>query len=86
MPSLIARKLGSCVNPTTMPRPDVPDTATGLNATNFLTAGVTITNAVASQGSCTNYTNSISANLGSLAAGASATVTVTIEVVGWGTT
>jgi len=55
-----------------------PNTATGLNVTNFLTSGVTITNAVASQGSCTNYTNGVSANLGSLVAGAFATVSVTI--------
>ncbi len=37
-----------------------------------------ITDAVASQGTCTNYTNGLSASLGTLAAGASATVTVTI--------
>jgi hypothetical protein len=35
IPSLIARKLGSCVNPTTTPLPDVPDTTTGLNAICF---------------------------------------------------
>jgi uncharacterized repeat protein (TIGR01451 family) len=55
-----------------------PDTATGLTVTNFAAPNVTITSAVASQGTSTNYTNALSANLGSLAAGASATVTVTI--------
>lgn len=55
-----------------------PDAATGLVVTNFLTPGVVITNAIASQGTCTNYTNGLSAALGTLAAGTSATVTVTI--------
>ncbi len=55
-----------------------PDAATGVNVTNFLTPGVAITAAIASQGSCTNYTNGLRAALGTLAAGASATVTVTI--------
>jgi uncharacterized repeat protein (TIGR01451 family) len=55
-----------------------PNSATGLNVTNSLTPNVTITSAVASQGTCSNYPSGLSANLGSLAAGASATITVIV--------
>jgi uncharacterized repeat protein (TIGR01451 family) len=62
-----------------------PSTATGVVATNTLPAGVTYLSAVASQGTAAPGAGVVTASLGSLASGGSATVTITVRPTALGT-
>ena len=55
-----------------------PATATGVVVTNTLPVGVTLTSAVASQGSCTVQNRTVTCALGTLAVSASATITLNV--------
>jgi len=55
-----------------------PAAATGVRVADTLPAGVNFVSATASQGSCTNAGNTVICNLGSLAAGNQATLTVVV--------
>ncbi len=57
-----------------------PEDATGVIASDPLPAGVTFVSTTASQGTSTNAAGTITANLGTLANGASATVTIIVAV------
>lgn len=59
---------------------DGPSTATNVQFTDTLPAGVTVTNVTSSQGSVSNDNGVVSGNLGTLAADATATVTITVGV------
>lgn len=61
-----------------------PDTATGVTVTDPLPAGSALVSASASQGSCSG-TTTVSCDLGSLANGASATVTIVVMTTAVGT-
>jgi uncharacterized repeat protein (TIGR01451 family) len=55
-----------------------PDAATGVTLTDTLPGGVTFVSATPSQGSCNQAAGVVTCNLGSLANGASATVTIVV--------
>jgi uncharacterized repeat protein (TIGR01451 family) len=59
---------------------DGPSTATNVNLTDTLPAGVTFTSASSSQGTVTNNAGVVTGNLGTLAPNASATVTLVVGV------
>lgn len=59
---------------------DGPSTATGVTMSDTLPAGVTFTSVTSSQGTAEEAGGVVTADLGSLASGASATVTVTVSV------
>src|SRR5262249_24197802 len=55
-----------------------PTTASGVSVTNTLPPNVSFVSAVASQGTCVNNNGIVGCNLGTLAGGASANVTITV--------
>jgi len=55
-----------------------PQAATGVSVTDFLPAGVSLQSAVPSQGSCTPGLATVSCNLGQIASGGQATVTIKV--------
>jgi len=59
-----------------------PSTATGVMVTDVLPSDVAFTSVTSSQGSSTESGGTISTDLGTLASGASATVTITVSVAG----
>lgn len=59
---------------------DGPSTATNVVLTDVLPAGLSFTSGSASQGTVNHVTGTVTANLGSLASGASATVTINTNV------
>ncbi len=59
---------------------DGPATATNVNVTDTLPAGVTFTSATPSQGTATNNNGVVTGALGTLAPGASATITIIVGV------
>ncbi|KJY23741.1 hypothetical protein VR45_41890, partial [Streptomyces sp. NRRL S-495] len=59
--------------------------ATGVTLTDSLTGPGTVLSATPGQGSCTTTATSANCTLGTLAAGASTTVTVTVGTTGAGT-
>lgn len=61
-------------------RNDGPSTATGVTLTDSLPAGVTLRSTSSSQGTVTSSNGIVTAFLGSLASGAQATVTVTVDL------
>ena len=56
-----------------------PSTATGVNVTDDLPAGVTFDSATTSQGSCSQASGTVTCPLGTLASGANATVTIRVR-------
>ena len=62
-----------------------PSTVTGVVVTDFLPPGATLLTQSASQGSCTANGNSLSCSVGTLAAGAIATVRIVIAPIALGT-
>lgn len=61
------------------------DDATGVTVTDNLPAGVSFISATATQGSCSRAGSTVSCNLGDLAKGASATISLVVEPNGTGT-
>ena len=59
-----------------------PSTATGVTLSDPLPAGVTFVSAVPSQGTASNAAGNVTANLGTLASGATSTVIVIVTVAG----
>src|SRR5207244_4328347 len=53
-----------------------PDAATGATVTDTLPSGVGFTSATSTQGTCTNASGTVTCAVGSLASGASATITI----------
>ena len=62
-----------------------PDGATGVTMTDILPGGVTYGSATPSQGSCSELSGTVTCNLGSLANGASATITILVTPTAPGT-
>lgn len=61
-----------------------PDTATGATVTDTLPAGVTFVSATPSQGTCSEASGTVTCNLGDLANGANATVTIVVTTTASG--
>lgn len=59
-----------------------PSTATGVTVTDVLPANLTFVSATPSQGTATNTSGTVTGNLGTLASGASATITIVASVAG----
>ena len=62
-----------------------PDTANFVTVTDPLPAGATFVSASASQGACTQSAGTVTCNLGTLASGASATITIVVTAPAAGT-
>jgi uncharacterized repeat protein (TIGR01451 family) len=58
-----------------------PNASTGVAVTNLLPAGATYVSASSSQGACSEASGVVSCNLGTLSAGSSATVTITVDPI-----
>jgi uncharacterized repeat protein (TIGR01451 family) len=62
-----------------------PGGATGISLSDTLPSGVTLTSASSTQGTCNTSQNAVTCNLGALAAGATAQITMNVTITGVGT-